>query len=128
MGLDNEDIKQLIAILQRGLNKQEDGPEEETVLPKTKKKRQHKIIETKRKKGQEITQNKFLDMPESRMHKEDSTIDKLLAKQPPVVRTRGYQPITVSCRVCGKKEDVNPALVVEGAARYKCNKCSTTEG
>lgn len=128
MALDNEDIKQLIAILQRGLDNIEDVSEPtppKSIKPKRQKKiEQHKI--NKPKENQQY--NKFLEMQEANMHKEDSRIDKLLCKQPPVLRSRSYKPITVSCRVCGKKEQVNPALITEGAARYKCNKCSTSEG
>jgi hypothetical protein len=128
MGLNNEDIKQLIAILQRGLA-QEDAEQENTAKPKKKKSSQktnNNIAKIKEEPSGRL--NKFLDMPESRMHKEDSAIDKLLTKQPPVIRNRDYTPVVAVCRVCGKKESVHPGLVTEGAARYKCNRCATSEG
>lgn len=127
MALNNEDIKQLIAILQKGLENNdqlEDPPTTKNKPKKQKRTSQHKIS----KKKESSHNNSFLDMPEFSMHKEDSKIDKLLCKQPPVIRSRSYRTITASCRVCGRKEEVNPALITEGAARYKCNKCSTSEG
>lgn len=125
MALDNEDIKQLIAILQRGLSDEIDSETQEQT-PVTKKRK--KQIQQKANSKKVFSSNKFLEMPESGMHKDDSRIDKLLCKQPPVSRSRSYQPVTATCRVCGRKEEVNPSLITEGAARYKCNKCSTSEG
>jgi SUMO ligase MMS21 Smc5/6 complex component len=72
--------------------------------------------------------NKFVDMPEKNMHKEDIEIDKKLKIQPPVPRTRKFIAVDVTCRVCGKKEKVSPALLTEGATRYKCNKCCSSAG
>lgn len=122
MGLKQEDIKQLIEILQRGLV-EESEPSSENNEPE--------IFEKSYKKNntkKNSTKNKFLDMPESKMHKSDTEIDKLLSKHGPVARTREYSPVSVICRVCGKKESVHPTLVLEGPARYKCNKCSSSEG
>lgn len=127
MALNNEDIKQLIAILQRGLDSdvQTEEPQQKPKKNKQPKRQsQHKIT----KQSDNKHNNSFLEMPEFSMHKEDSKVDKLLCKQPPVARSRSYKPMIVSCRVCGRKEEVNPALITEGAARYKCNKCSTSEG
>jgi hypothetical protein len=128
MALNNDDIKQLIAILQRGLvtdqNEDEDVVQEQKKTTK-RKSNKHKIAKSQ-KENKYV--NKFADMPEANMHKEDSQIDKLLCRQPPVVRSREYSPINVTCRVCGKSENVHPGLVTEGASRYKCNKCSTSEG
>lgn len=116
MGLDNDDIKQLIAILQKGLS--DDDADEPK--PKIKKSRSKKSTQTKKP-------NKFEEMPEFRMHKEDSILDKKLQKIPPVPRNRNYEPINVRCRVCGRIESVNPSLV-ESSERFKCNKCSTSSG
>jgi hypothetical protein len=74
------------------------------------------------------SRNKFDDMPERRMHKEDVEVDKKLATQPPVPRARKFNLIKVSCRVCGKKEEVNPVLITDSLDRYKCNRCSGTAG
>lgn len=72
--------------------------------------------------------NKFLDMPEFSMHKQDSIIDKQLNVRPPTPRTRQFKPIAVQCRVCGKKETINPALLSTEPNRYKCNSCSSIPG
>lgn len=113
MALDNEDIKQLIAILQRGLT---DEGDEKTI------KVNKKTVDKKSKRT-----NLFEKMAESSMHKDDIEIDRKLRKFPPTERSRSYTPVTVRCRVCGKQENVNPSLI-ESIERYKCNKCSTSAG
>jgi hypothetical protein len=115
MGLDNDDIKQLIAILQKGLS-------DDKVSEKPTKKNAKKTQPSKPKR-----ENKFDGMPEFRMHKDDVAIDKRLQKLPPVPRDRDYRPTTVTCRVCGKQETIDPGLV-ESIERFKCNKCSTSSG
>lgn len=122
MDLNNpEQIKQIITMLQNLLPKNE--PEEEEELnPKIKTKTRSVKSKTKKSK------NKFLDMPEKDMHKSDSAIDKLLNKQPPTPRTREFVPVDVRCRICGKTESVNPAIIPESVDRYKCNKCSGSAG
>lgn len=121
MGLDNDDIKALIAILQKGLSDDIDGES-----PQSKKKT--KSRKTKNGKSTNpVKENKFDDMPEARMHKEDTAIDRKLAKMAPVPRNRPYTPITIQCRVCGKQESVCPSLI-ESVDRYKCNKCSSSAG
>ena len=57
MSLNNEDIKQLIAILQRGLTNDEDT--ESNVVEKPKKKR-NKAVDTKNKNGI-IAENSVVD-------------------------------------------------------------------
>ena len=121
-----EQIKQLIAVLQQLLPKESAAPtankdEETDDFTNT-------AIKTKNsKKRPKQTVNKFLDMMEKDMHKEDTAIDKVLAKHPPVMRAREFEPIEVKCRVCGTTETVNPSIV-ENPSRYKCNKCSTSAG
>jgi len=66
-------------------------------------------------------------MQEMHMCKEDTAIDKKLSKNPPIPRTRHFDTVSVKCRVCGKTENVNPALVYD-KNRYKCNNCSSTQG
>ena len=128
---DPEKIQQLIDLLGSLL------PEEEGEQPKTAKKKVTKKKTTKKKtatrrnsktKKQEST-NKFLDMPEMNMHKEDGEIDKQLQKFPPTPRTRPTaENISVRCRICGKEESISQGLLFEGSNRYKCNKCSTQSG
>ena len=72
--------------------------------------------------------NKFVDMPEMHMHKEDIAIDKKLITHPPVPRARTFKFVDAICRVCGKKENINPMLITDSLDRYKCNKCSGAAG
>lgn len=138
MGLDKDDIKQLIAILQKGLTdevelSQDDVEGDEVVeeiIKPTKKSRRNRNPNPNRsssKKARPKFVNKFLSMSEANMHKDDVAIDKKLNKAPPTERSRQYQNIKVKCRVCGKEESVSPALV-ESRERYKCNKCATSPG
>ena len=126
MGLDQDDIKALIAILQKGLT--DDDTSEKTNLPKkTKKvtKPKSQTLNTKPKKKKSL--NRFEKMAEFGMCKEDVEIDKKIKKPPPSARNRPFDYIKVQCRVCGKKDKVAPTLV-ESTDRYKCNKCSTGAG
>lgn len=126
MPLDNNDIKQLIAILQRGLTSDSDDDtisrsEEISTKPKKRSKR------IKKTNSKDISSNnKFDAMLEKSMHMEDIEIDKRLAKHPPSIRAREFASTKATCRVCGRTEEVNPSLVFEG--RYKCNKCSREPG
>lgn len=136
-----EQIKNLILLLQSMLPNTEDRTP--TANKKSKKKsikpQDQEIeetpsnfntkIKTKNKRSpQPSTVNKFEKMSEFSMHKDDREVDKKLSKHPPVARTRDFEPVSVVCRICGKKEDVSPALVYEGPSRYKCNNCSTQAG
>jgi hypothetical protein len=126
MSIDNQDIKQLITILQKMLSDNEDeqtnsSSEESNTLPvRTLKTHNKKMSSTKH-------YNKFMDMPEKNMHKEDTEIDKRLSKGEPTPRTRSFNFVDVICRICGKKESISPALV-DSISRYKCNTCSTSSG
>ena len=119
MPLDNEDIKQLIAILQKGLSEESDNLE---LTPKTKRTEKRVRKETKPKQT-----NRFESMPEFNMCKEDLSFDQKVVKPPPSARLREFQPLKVRCRVCGKTENV-AADLVDSIERYKCNKCSTGAG
>lgn len=123
MGLDNDDIKQLIAILQRGLTNGDNEPVENITKkkqPKTRKETQKKIDQPKR-------QNKFDMMPERAMHKDDVLIDQKLIKSPPTPRREAFIPLKMVCRVCGKTEHVDPSMI-ESPDRFKCNKCAISAG
>lgn len=120
-----EQIKNLIQVLQTLLPEtqnsktQEPQEEEEFTAP----------LRTKgSKRTTKQSKNKFMDMPEKDMHKDDIIIDKKLAKFPPVARARQFELVEVKCRVCGRTETVSPSLVHEGVERYKCNNCSTSAG
>lgn len=84
--------------------------------------------ETKNKQEKVSTKNKFVDMIEMDMHKEDVIIDQKLAKHPPTLRSRAFRLISVICRICGKKEEINPTLLHDSIDRYKCNKCCSSAG
>lgn len=134
MEIDPEDFKQLIGILQKLVetnvsksDKTEEREEESTAQINSNKIRtsNKKSKVGKSKDGGFV--NKFLDMKEATMHKNDSEIDKKLNKYPPTQRSRAFKLIDVKCRVCGKNEQVAPGIV-ESISRYKCNKCSTSPG
>lgn len=121
MALDNEDIKQLIAILQKGLTADSVEPDVKKSKNSIKTKKT-KIIET------ENSENKFISMGFHNLHKEDVQIDKMLKKNPPTPRNRKFKTIDVKCRICGKNESINPSILYEAPDRYKCNKCCSSPG
>lgn len=135
MGLNNDDIRQLIAILQKGLcdtdsdnltEKQQKIQYEET----DQENEEESIVNTKsvRKTKKGSSKNKFLSMGVKDLHKEDTAIDQLLNSNPPTARTRKFSSVNVTCRSCGKKESISPLLLHDSVDRYKCNKCSTNPG
>ena len=126
MALDNNDIQQLIALLQKlVINNQDenDVKPNKTRKPRIKKSKDSETPTNTKKKST----NKFNSMPEMHMFKEDTEIDKKLQKFPPTPRNRKFEFVKVQCRVCGKKDKVAPSLL-ETTERYKCNKCSTGAG
>lgn len=122
MALDNDDIKALIAILQKGLSN-DDDTQSEAVAPRKTRAKSSKPTQTKPKKST----NKFDKMAEFNMCKEDVEIDRKIRKPPPSARNREFDFVKVQCRVCGKKDKVAPSLI-ESIERYKCNKCATGAG
>lgn len=112
---DPEKIKDLIAMLSALLPKQEQNTTSAETIP-TKK------INTKQKR-----ENRFLSMPEAKMHKDDCEIDKKLQKYPPTARNRPVNYVNVRCRVCSKVENVAESLI-DASDRYKCNNCSRAPG
>jgi hypothetical protein len=122
---DPQKIKDIISVLQALLPKEDVSSDSNTEKPK----KTTKVKRTKKQKESEQPQskNKFLAMQEMYMFKDDTAIDKKLSKNPPIPRTRHFDPITVKCRVCGRSEQVNPGLVYD-PSRYKCNNCSSTQG
>lgn len=118
-----EQIQALISLLSSLLPKKNEELDSEVEVENT-----HNIKTKKVKNSKKNFVNKFLSMPESKMHKEDTAIDKLLQVYPPTERQRKTPLIKVQCRVCGKKETVATTLATESRGRYKCNVCSTTPG
>lgn len=130
ISLDPQQIQQMILMLQAMLPKQEQPVLEDT-QPKSKKPRAKKKNASQTPntvKGKPERVNKFDTMMEARMHKEDIEIDKKLSVLPPVPRARPFEWVNATCRVCGKREKVNPVLITEGVDRYKCNKCAAGAG
>lgn len=131
-----EQIQAMIAMLQNMLPKNEDSDEPEGEDFSVKKKKSNKSTGSSRTKNKlsktrgsrDEHYNKFTDMPEKNMHKEDVIVDKKLNVQPPVPRARPFKLLNVVCRVCGKREKVSPGLVPESLDRYKCNKCAASSG
>ena len=125
--LDPNQISQLIGLLQQMLPKSEDESKKSKSKTKVKEQKFKTVTKSKRIVDQE-RENKFLSMPERNMHKSDSVIDKKLNKLPPTPRSRKFSLINVTCRICGKTDEVSPKLLPESADRYKCNNCSSTQG
>lgn len=101
--------------------------EDEVVETEQPKKNNKQKAAPRSKKTKAVSTNKFDNMPERNMFKEDTAIDKKLRVIDPCPRTRSFNTIEVVCRVCGKKENLNPVLVNE-PTRYKCNGCSRSGG
>lgn len=125
MSSKKETVEKIYHLLMSLVEDEETSTEPKTSKPKTQK----KITTTRRtsKKTQEESSNKFLSMKEMHMFKEDVAIDKKLNVMGPSPRTRHFATVKVQCRVCGKTNEVNPALVSE-AQRYKCNECAKSGG
>lgn len=122
MALDKEDIKQLISILQRGLDDSGDKDSDSEETPKNN-------IKTKKSKAKKnSSKNKFLEFGFDKLHKEDIAIDKILNQKPRTPRRKTLKQVDVRCRVCGKQEKINPSLLYESPDRYKCNKCCSSPG
>jgi hypothetical protein len=116
-----EQIAALITLLQSLL------PESDEVEQKTEITTSKPVSDIHRQKNTEPRQNKFSNMPEFRMHKEDIEIDKKLAVNPRTPRERDPSMVTLRCRVCGKNEKVSSGLVMS-PDRYKCNNCAGKAG
>ena len=120
--LSPEQIKQMINMLQSMLSATDTKSSEEQTEYKP-------IIKNKpSKKIKADRHNKFEDMMEHNLHKDDIAIDKALSVHAPTPRVRRYEPVSATCRVCGKKDSINPALISDTIDRYKCNKCARNAG
>lgn len=137
-----ENIKALISVLQGLLNttttsEGETGqPKNSSVAPSKKgssinTKGRQKVGNKNNISSKKIeidSVNKFEQMAEFRMHKDDCALDKKLSVAPPVARMRDFDFVDVVCRICGRKESIPPALLFDSPSRYKCNNCSTQSG
>jgi hypothetical protein len=130
MEIDKDDLNNLVTLLGKLVEKLGDSdkkPVEEQQKTTNKKQSKKRTPSLKTKKQKENFYNKFCDMAESKMHKSDTEIDKKLNRFPPSERTRKYIPVNVVCRVCGRRDQINPSLV-DSIERYKCNKCARIPG
>jgi lysyl-tRNA synthetase class I len=120
-----EQIHQMIGMLKSMLPSQQSQDEDNS---------QEKIVSDtpiKNRPSKKISgtfSNKFDQMMEAKLHKEDTEIDKALSVYGPTPRQRKFEPVKVLCRLCGKSEMVNPAVLSESKDRYKCNACSRSPG
>lgn len=128
---DPEQLKGIINLLQsivdaQSTNAVSSNTEDKPIKKKRSKKTENKSAVANKKNNSR--ENKFLDMPEMNLHKEDTEIDKKLHKLPPTPRSRSFKQIKAICRVCGKSEKVNPGYITTEMDRYKCNKCAGAAG
>lgn len=122
MDLTPDQIQQMIAMLQSML------PKNDNVDTKEQEEEFVSSIKTKKVSMKKNTfKNKFNDMAEKNMHKEDIAIDKKLNISNPTPRRKSNSLTEVQCRVCGKKETINAGLIVD-KTRYKCNNCASGAG
>lgn len=128
INLDPQQIQQMILMLQAMLPKQEQGADDTPVKPEKKTSLKKNNQSKNGSKSKPTRENKFDTMMEARMHKEDIEIDRKLSTVPPVPRARPFEWISAVCRVCGRKERVNPVLITDTIDRYKCNKCCAGAG
>lgn len=138
-----EQIKALISVLQGLLGQTQESteiteqPKKSTTAPskpssniktKGRQKMGSKNNIASKKIELDHSDNKFEQMSEFRMHKDDCSIDKKLSVAPPVARMRDFEFIDVTCRICGRNDSIPPALLFDAPSRYKCNNCSTQSG
>ena len=131
MDLDPQQIQQMIQLLQAMLPKEDNTHQENeksVPQPPVSPKPSRPPSRSFRDKTPTEHHNLFDSMMESRLHKDDCKIDKLLSVVEPTPRLRSFEPIDVRCRVCGKKDSINPVLLTDAPDRYKCNKCARTPG
>ena len=130
-----EQIKQLIGILSSLLPT--DDLDKETEAEPKKPKTRRKPAQTKKTTTNKSTRfkkdttqhtNKFVDMPESQMFRENPDVSQKLYQQPPMKRRPRKNKINVTCRICGKREEISSGLLYGDVDRYKCNKCCSNAG
>lgn len=125
--LSPDQIKQMISMLQAMLPQDTIAESEHELTPK-----QTGTIKTVSPRQVNKTGNfvnRFDEMMESKLHQEDRSIDQALSVHSPTPRNRrSFDPINVVCRVCGRKDTVNPSILSDSPSRYKCNSCSRSPG
>lgn len=122
--LDPKQIKALMGMLSAMLSKQGEANNNEEEEDSVIKSRSSKV---KAKKIGKKTVNLFDKIDTANLHKDDAVIDKLLLNKQPSPRMREFELTQVTCRRCGKVEEVSPGYVMD-KRRYKCNECSGSAG
>lgn len=125
MDLTPEQIQQMIVMLQSMLPPEEKPNAQTTVSPSDEFVSSIKTKKVSAKKNNFV--NKFNNMAEKNMHKEDIEIDKRLTTNNPTPRRKTNALTEVQCRLCGKKDVVNANMLVD-KTRYKCNACAAGAG
>lgn len=123
-----EQLKKFIAALSSLLPPEENNIAEKPKARKTRTTRKTTKKITSKTRTSEEKHNKFLDMAESNMFKEDPRVAKKLYNQPPMKRRSKKAKLSVTCRICGKREEISSSLLYGDKDRYKCNKCCGSAG
>lgn len=123
-----EQLKKFIAALSSLLPPEENNIAEKPKARKTRTTRKTTKKITSKTRTSEEKHNKFLDMAESNMFKEDPKVAQKLYNQPPMKRRSKKAKLSVTCRICGKREEISSSLLYGDKDRYKCNKCCGSAG
>lgn len=123
-----EQLKKFIAALSSLLPPEENNIAEKPKARKTRTTRKTTKKITSKTRASEEKHNKFLDMAESDMFKEDPKIAQKLYNRPPMKRRNKKPKLSVTCRICGKREEISSSLLYGDKDRYKCNKCCGSAG
>lgn len=123
-----EQLKKFIAALSSLLPPEENNLPEKPKAKKTRTTKKTTRKTTNKTRTSEERHNKFLDMAENNMFKEDPKVAKKLYNQPPMRRRSKKAKLSVTCRICGKREEISSALLYGDKDRYKCNKCCGSAG
>jgi len=123
-----EQLKKFIAALSSLLPPEENNVPEKPKAKKTRTTKKTTRKTTNKTRTSEERHNKFLDMAENNMFKEDPKVAKKLYNQPPMRRRSKKAKLSVTCRICGKREEISSSLLYGDKDRYKCNKCCGSAG
>jgi|SRR5210317_1753278 len=123
-----EQLKKFIAALSSLLPPEENNVPEKPKAKKTRTTKKTTRKTTNKTRTSEERHNKFLDMAENNMFKEDPKVAKKLYNQPPMRRRSKKAKLSVTCRICGKREEISSSLLYGDKDRYKCNKCCSSAG
>ena len=123
-----EQLKKFIAALSSLLPPEENNVPEKPKAKKTRTTKKTTRKTTNKTRTSEERHNKFLDMAENNMFKEDPKVAKKLYNQPPMKRRSKKAKLSVTCRICGKREEISSSLLYGDKDRYKCNKCCSSAG